>query len=118
MFIEVLHYDKMSNSYEKVAEVNTDFIHGIETVEQALEYAYRWTNNIDGSWSIKDEVFIDGFNNTDFNPYITVIKPLITYNGRQYGHRSSDVGDIFVVDGARYRCDNIGFSNLEKREYA
>ena len=25
-------------------------------VEEALEYAYRWTNNVMGSWSIKREM--------------------------------------------------------------
>ena len=37
---------------------------------EAMEYAYRWTNNVMGSWSIK-KVFEDGETNGDFNPNVT-----------------------------------------------
>ena len=40
---------------------------------EAMEYAYRWTNNVMGSWSIKKEVFEDGETNGDFNPNVTVM---------------------------------------------
>ena len=38
--------------HNTVAIVNTE-LEGME----ALEYAYRWTNNIDGSWSRKEKTF-------------------------------------------------------------
>ena len=48
---------------------------GTET-NDALEYAYRWTNNVMGSWSIKEETFSNGESNGDYNPNVTVMAPL------------------------------------------
>ena len=33
---------------------------GERTGNEALEYAYRWTNNVEGSWSMKVREFEDG----------------------------------------------------------
>jgi hypothetical protein len=40
--------------------------------------------------------------------------PLATFNGKAYGHRSSMIGDIFVVNGNIYMCDTFGFKLYEK----
>jgi hypothetical protein len=40
--------------------------------------------------------------------------PLMTVGGRKYGHRSSMVGDLFVVNGNIYVCKGIGFELYEK----
>jgi hypothetical protein len=70
------------------------------TVEAALDYAWRWTNNIEGSWSMGPELgspfgAID--ENRDHNPNVTVRAPLRVANGRTYGLRSSMVGDVFCI---------------------
>jgi hypothetical protein len=81
-------------------------------INDALEYAYRWTQNIHGSWSM-GETF-DHCDNGDFNPNVTVVKPLRTWSdGQKMGHRSSSVGDLFVVDGQIYICDSFGFKLYE-----
>ena len=46
-----------------VAEVNAPQA----KVEEALEYAYRWTNNVMGSWSIKREMISEDYANGDLN---------------------------------------------------
>ena len=70
--------------------------------EEVLDYAFRWTQNLEGSWSTKD-------GNPDNNTDVTVIAPLPVHDGRTMGHRSSMVGDIFILDGVRYRVDSFGF---------
>ena len=71
----------------------------------AMEYAYRWTNNVMGSWSNKDEVvFENGEQNRDLNQSVTVLKGLkFNDEGRLMGHRSTSVGDVMhvqYVDGS------------------
>lgn len=72
----------------------------------ALEYAYRWTQNLQDSWSIKDMEHWD--NNAD----VVVERPLHVRDGRTYGLRSSMVGDEFEVDGVLYRCASCGFEKV------
>jgi hypothetical protein len=57
---------------------------------EATEYAYRYTNNVDGSWSMKI--------GEDANDAVEVIAPLIQHNGKAYGLRSTSVGDVMIVD--------------------
>jgi hypothetical protein len=54
MKIEIHHYDQIG--FTHVATVTSPDAE----VWEALEYAYRWTNNIDGSWSIKERTFEGG----------------------------------------------------------
>lgn len=88
------------------------------TFEDMLEYAWRWTNNVAGSWS-RGPYFEDGVTaNGDFNPNTEVLVPLPVYSGKTYGHRSSMVGDIFVIrtdddkDISKFEVDFIGFKNI------
>lgn len=84
------------------------------TLEGALEYAWRWTNNVEGSWSIK-EAWLSGQENGDFNERVEVTAPLhVDPAGKTWGHRSSMVGDIFVADGQRFRVDVFGFEPEEQ----
>jgi hypothetical protein len=110
MLVEVLHFDHEQTTYEKVAEVTFDTA---RSVEEALEYAWRWTNNIDGSWSIQKMVFENGMFNGDYNAAVKVCKPLISHQGREYGHRSSMMGDRFIVDGVAYKVAMAGFKKVE-----
>lgn len=84
-----------------------------DDVNEALEYAYRYTNNVMGSWSIKETEFTlrDGstMENGDYNDDVTVL-----YNRPDgMGQRSSMMGDRFVVDGVVYKCAAFGFKALE-----
>ena len=79
------------------------------SVEQALEYAYRWTNNVMGSWSRKQEIFEDGSANGDLNANVTVKAPL--HEGGM-GLRSTSVGDMMHVDGRSFEVAGMGFTEL------
>ena len=83
---------------EPVAAVNAPFDGDIIA---SLEYAYRWTNNVAGSWSMGDT--LDMCDNGDYNPNVTVLKPLETIRGQKWGHRSTSIGDTMLVT---YDLDN------------
>ena len=95
MLIEVFHGD------DQVAIVITPD----DNVESALDYAFRWTQNLEGSWSRPE--------NPDHNDRVTVVAPLPVRNGKTYGLRSSMVGDLFITAaGERYRCASFGWDKL------
>lgn len=75
------------------------------SVEDGLEYAYRWTQNTDGSWSRRI--------GNDSNPNVVCYKTK-QIKGRIYGLRSSMVGDVFVVDSdmdQQYKVAMFGFEH-------
>ena len=98
------------------------------TTDDCLEYAYRWTNNIEGSWSIKKTSFIleDGSTiaNGDYNNDVTVLK----YREDGLGQRSSMAFDRFIVHAQRengtvipeydqvFECAFVGFKELQVEE--
>ena len=83
----------------------------ITTESGACEYAYRWTQNIMGSWSIQD-------GNADNNDDVKRLAPL--HEGGM-GLRSSMMGDHFIVhsdnawshseEGEVYECAMMGFEH-------
>lgn len=82
------------------------------SVTDALEYAWRWTQNIAGSWSMKLA--------EDANDRVTVTAEFPTYMGRVYGHRSSDLGDIIQIEDSvltdadgSYTVEAVGFKKVE-----
>ena len=76
----------------------TDFSnHGIE---EQLEYAYRYTNNVVGSWSKK----IGG----DANDDVTVL----VEREDGLGLRSTSMGDRMEIDGVEYRVAMVGFKEV------
>lgn len=85
------------------------------TNEQALENAYFRTQNIDGSWS-RGPRFEDGTVNNDFHSLTTVVADLPCYDGKIYGHRSSMMGDKFVIHSETevlpFECDFCGFKEI------
>ncbi len=111
MQIVVLHNDSQRNTWDAVATVNFDG----DDIDAGLEYAYRWTNNLDGSWSQGEEFSYDGrlYDNPDFNPNVKVLAPLPNHFGRTIGHRSSMVGDMMVIDGEGYKVASFGFKKVE-----
>jgi hypothetical protein len=88
--------------FTDVAEVN---VWHIEDVDAALEYAYRYTNNVDGSWSMKI--------GSDANDDVTVLASLPVANGRTYGLRSTSMFDRMVLNGKTYKVDMMGFKEVE-----
>lgn len=78
-----------------------------------LEYAWRWTNNVEGSWSWGTPEFEDGKPNGDYNDRVLVRQPLkVDKTGRRWGHRSSMVGDRYVMDGRTYEVAVLGFAEV------
>jgi len=66
----------------------------------ALEYAYRWTQNIMDSWSLKMP--------EDGNDDVTVMGEIV--NGM--GIRSTSVGDQILMGTKKYRVAFAGFEEI------
>lgn len=116
MIVKVLFHDLLASEFIHVANVNVPkYQLGFKNDElDACEYAFTRTQNIFGSWS-KGPEFENGEFNGDFSENVQVVQPLLTCGGKSYGHRSSMVGDLFVVNGNIYMCDTVGFK-LYKRD--
>ena len=71
------------------------------TLGQKLEYAYRWTQNIFDSWSLKMP--------EDGNDDVTVMGDISS----GYGLRSTSVGDQVLVGTEKYVVAPCGFKTLE-----
>lgn len=115
MIVKVVHFDPATSAMDTVALVNVPKHQlGFNNDEiDACEYAFARTQNIFGSWS-RGPQFEDGEHNEDYSENVEVIQPLVTCGGKTYGHRSSMVGDLFVVNGNIYMCKGIGFELYEK----
>ena len=110
--ITVIHasFLEEGESPRAVAKVTTS---GLDLF-QATEYAYRYTNNLDGSWSMKL--------GEDANDDVEVIAPLISHNGNTYGLRSTSVGDVMLVDDGEgftdyFKVAGFGFEPCEAIDY-
>lgn len=102
MLVTVFHkeYDQNDNKvFNKMCVVKAPF----ESVDENLEYAWRYTNNIKGSWSRNDIG-----DNADWNEDVIEIAPL----EGEYGHRSSMVRDRFEINNELYEVDAFGFSKI------
>lgn len=115
MIVKVVHFDAATSAFETVALVNVPkHQFGFKNDElDACEYAFARTQNIFGSWSM-GPTFEDGEHNEDFSENVEVIQPLMTVGGRKYGHRSSMIGDLFIVNGNVYMCKTFGFELVEQ----
>ena len=107
MKVTVQHIEQDRNTgavvgFTDVAEVN---VWHTEDTDAALEYAYRYTNNVDGSWSMKI--------GSDANNDVTVLASLPVANGRTYGLRSTSMFDRLVLNGKTYKVDMMGFKEVE-----
>tara|TARA_R110002153_G_scaffold35369_4_gene105246 strand:+ start:2894 stop:3262 length:369 start_codon:yes stop_codon:yes gene_type:complete len=98
--------------YTDVAEVNITELLPFANEIECLEYAYRWTNNIKGSWSIKKTSFPDPANgdriNGDYNEDVTVLAP----RADGMGQRSTMIHDRMIVDGVTYKVAAAGFKKV------
>lgn len=85
------------------------------SADMALEYAYRKTNNIEGSWS-KPQVFeFQGkvYENPDFSEDVTVMAELpVGDNGEVYGLRSTSMGDQMLFGTKKYKVAAFGFKEI------
>ena len=115
MIVKVVHFDASTNALETVALVNVPKHQlGFKNDElDACEYAFARTQNIFGSWSM-GPTFEDGDHNEDFSENVQVVQPRVTIGGKAYGHRSSMIGDLFVVNGNIYMCKTFGFELVEQ----
>ena len=116
MQVKVLFHDLIAGEFVHVANVNVPkYQLGFNSNSEldACEYAFTRTQNIFGSWS-KGPEFEDGSHNEDFSENVEVVQPLLTCGDKSYGHRSSMIGDLFVVNGNTYMCKTFGFELCEK----
>lgn len=84
------------------------------SADMALEYAYKRTNNIMGSWS-KPQVFEwDGevIENEDFSEDVTVMAPLPVEDGVEFGLRSTSMGDQMLFGNKKYKVAMVGFEEI------
>ena len=111
MIIQVHHtvHNELTGNPEGHEHIANVIIAGSPiNINDALEYAYRWTQNIAGSWSMEPN------DNPDYNPAVEVVKPLRTWSdGRAMGHRSSMMYDRMIVDGITYEVSAFGFREME-----
>ena len=119
MIVQVHHtvHNELTGNPEGHEHVANVFIAGTPiNINKALEYAYRWTQNLDGSWSMEPTIAHRGelHDNPDYNPAVEVVKPLRTWSdGRAMGHRSSMMYDRMIVDGITYEVSAFGFREME-----
>ena len=120
MQVKVMFLDAETNQFEHVATVTVPRAINTDDEKDACEFAFLRTQNIFGSWS-KGPFFADGELNEDYSEWVEVVKPLIDnwFGATQLGHRSSMVGDRFIVNDNIYICRGVGFSlydeNLAKQ---
>jgi len=105
MQVAVIH-TAFEDSPRTVAFVNIP--EDARSTDDALEYAYRWTNNVMGSWSRTD---IE--DNGDFNPNVTRVASLCEGG---YGLRSTSVGDVMFTEDGKYEVAPMGFKKCEEME--
>lgn len=110
--VQHINQNEITGAVEGFTDVAVVNAVDIDDVNEALEYAYRWTQNITGSWSIQEETIGD-YENHDFNHWVTVLAPLHVINGRTYGLRSTSMFDRMVANGKTYKVDMIGFKEVE-----
>ncbi len=103
------HKTGQYNNVSLVARMNVDPSVHTEP-EQALEHAYRYTNNVNGSWSLKM--------GHDAHPDVTVLSSPHINNGRFMGLRSTMVGDLMAISDEHgrlswYEVEGVGFTAFD-----
>jgi len=86
------------------------------TDTQALEFAFKKTNNIMGSWSqgktfeVGDKTFI----NEDWCGSVKVMAelPVSKRTGQTMGLRSTSMGDQMLIGNKKYKVDMVGFKEI------
>jgi hypothetical protein len=100
--VAVIH-TAFEDSPRTVALVEVGTLTGMD----ALDYAYRWTNNVEGSWS-RQSLRLNG----DYNDAVTVMVPLEARDGMVVGLRSTSMGDQMLLGTTKYTVSAMGFEPL------
>jgi hypothetical protein len=101
----IFHFESYLDKYVPVAAIP-----GVTD----LDVAYQATNNIMDSWSMRalEPELQDG------HPDLVLLRPLRRYDGREYGHRSTMVGDRIETndDGfiTMHEVSNFGFITVKE----
>jgi hypothetical protein len=104
MIVQVYHREE--GKLVHVASVSAEPVKG--DPEAVLDFAWERTQNIEGSWS-RPQYIGERFN-PDFHQSVIRQAPLPEHNGRVYGLRSSQVGDVLVLEnGVAYEVAGVGF---------
>ena len=106
----VIHVERDRNINDAVAKV--EVVGDNTRVYTDCSYCYRWTQNISGSWSMKED-WPDG-SNEDANDDVTFLgERITTWDGLVIGARSTDVDDLIVLVGTKtavvYKVASVGF---------
>lgn len=94
------------------------FVNVPDTMEvmEALEYAYRRTNNISGSWSRGATFEFGGeiHENPDYSEDVTVMAelPVSQRTGEVMGLRSTSMGDQMLFGTTKYEVAAFGFEEV------
>tara|TARA_R110002020_G_scaffold473577_1_gene703060 strand:+ start:443 stop:760 length:318 start_codon:yes stop_codon:yes gene_type:complete len=105
MKVTVYHKNFDTNGYTKVAVVDVPKEHS-SIKKAALEYAYRWTQNIHDSWSHPKGV-------QDKNENVAILGELPVRGGKTFGLRSSMMGDRMYIDSQSiYDVAMLGFEQV------
>ena len=113
--IQIIH--RAYEDLDEIGRVANVRVYSDTDVESNLEYAYRITQNVHGSWS-RDKYMPSGDLNGDYNPWIKEIKPLkVDKNSKEWGHRSTSEGDLLVLDGTTYKVAGFGFQEVNHDEW-
>jgi len=87
------------------------------SVDEALEFAYEKTNNINGSWSLGPEIeyAYKMHKNPDYCEAVTVMTdlPVDKSTGYKKGLRSTCMGDRIIVGNTCFRVMPFGFEKEE-----
>ena len=83
------------------------------SMDEALEYAFRWTNNVDGSWS-KDKTFRFFGEMHDNGDYNERVKCTAEPHPEGYGTRSTSVGDFMMTGNESFEVMPNGFREVTK----
>lgn len=91
------------DAYFPVAELEYHYM----TKQKAMNLAYRDTNSVDEYW-------VDALEGAP-----TMVHQVFPFEDLigVTGHRSTSVGDIFVIDGVDYFVDSYGFSPVGEDNY-
>ena len=102
IIVKHMEMNEMTGAIEGYTPVAVVDAYAFNEVNEALEYAWRYTNNVMGSWSLKI--------GEDANDDVEVL----VRREDGMGLRSSMMGDRFEVDGVDYRVALAGFKRVEE----
>lgn len=104
------------SAFEETSQVVAFVDVGDRTGNDALEYAYRRTNNISGSWSRGPQVEVNGelLDNPDYSEDVTLMAalPVSKRTGETMGLRSTSMNDQMLLGNKKYRVASFGFKEI------